>query len=241
MQAEAFLLVVATGIVVMLVSMALDFLWAQAMPVRVFYYILKAPGVIIHECAHVLGCLITGASIKKVVLFSREGGSVMYTSPKIPYLGDVVISTAPLFCIPLVLAGCAWVFSRYLGCALPPLPYGVGSMETVIATGSGIVEMFTRNLFVRFNAWFLLYLYLTLSLVLSVAPSSQDLRNAAIGICIITLAGIVILWSGIPFAVSVLDGITRLVGIGFALGLAFGIIALAISIPLMVWYVHNHF
>ena len=240
MQAEAFLLVIATGIVVMLISMALDFLWAQAMPVRIFYYILKAPGVIIHECAHVLGCLITGATIKKVVLFSREGGSVTYTSPKIPYLGNVVISTAPLFCIPLVLAGCTWVFSEYLGCALLPLPSGVGSVDTVIATGSGIVEMFTRNLFVRFNAWFLLYLYLTLSLILSVAPSSQDLRNAAIGICIITLAGIVILCSGIPFAVSVLEGITLLVGTGFALGLAFSIITLVISLPLMIWYVHRH-
>ena len=240
MQAEAFLLVIATGIVVMLISMALDFLWAQTMPFRVFYYFIKAPGVIIHECAHVLGCLITGATIKKVVLFSREGGSVTYASPKIPLLGHVVISTAPLFCIPLVLAGCTWVFSEYLGCALLLLPSGVGSMDTVIATGSGIVEMFTRNLFVRFNAWFLLYLYLTLSLILSVAPSSQDIRNAAIGICIITLAGIVILWSGIPFAVSILEGITLLVGTGFALGLAFGIIALVISIPLMIWYVHRH-
>jgi len=241
MQAEVFLLVIATGIVVMLISMALDFLWAQAMPVRVFYYIIKAPGVIIHECAHVLGCLITGATIKKVVLFSREGGSVTHTSPKIPYLGEVVISTAPLFCIPLVLVGCTWVFSQYLGCALPPLPSGIDSMNAVFGLGSGIVEMFTRNIFVRFNAWFILYLYLILSLVLSVAPSSQDLRNAAIGICIITLAGIVILWSGIPFAVSILEGITHLIGIGFALGLAFGSIALVISVPLMIWYVHNHF
>jgi hypothetical protein len=241
MQAEAFLLVIATGIVVMLISMALDFLWAQAIPIRVFYYTLKAPGVIIHECSHVLGCLITGATIKKVVLFSREGGSVTYTSPKIPWLGHVIISSAPLFCIPLVLAGCTLVFSQYLGCALPPLPSGIGSMDAVLGLGWGIVEMFNRNIFVRFNAWFLVYLYLTLSLVLSVAPSSQDIRNAAIGICIITFAGIVILWSGIPFAVSVLEGVTRLIGIGFALGLAFGIIALVISIPLMIWYVHDHF
>lgn len=241
MQAEAFLLVIATGIVVMLISMTLDFLWAQAMPVRVFYYFIKAPGVIIHECSHVLGCFITGATIKKVVLFSRDGGSVTYSSPKIPWLGHVVISSAPLFCIPLVLAGCTWVFSQYLGCALPPLPSSVGSMDAVLGLGRGIVEMFTRNLFVRFNAWFLVYLYLTLSLVLSVAPSSQDIRNAAIGIGIITLAGLVILWSGIPFAVSVLEEITLLVGIGFALGLVFGIIALVISVPLMIWYVHNHF
>lgn len=241
MQADAFLLVIATGVVVMLISMALDFLWAQVMPVRVFYYCVKAPGVIIHECAHVLGCLITGAPIKKVVLFSREGGSVTHLPPKIPYLGEVIISTAPLFVIPLVLAGCTWVFSRYPGCALPPLPSGVDSMDALAGLVTGIVEMFTSNLFVRFNAWFLLYLYLTLSLILSVAPSSQDLRNAAIGICIITLTGIVILWSGIPVAVSVLEGITRLIGIGFALGLAFGIIALIISFPLMIWYVHRHF
>jgi hypothetical protein len=241
MQAEAFLLVIATGIVVMLISMALDFLWAQAMPVRVFYYIIKAPGVIIHECAHVLGCLITGATIKKVVLFSREGGSVTYTSPKIPYLGHVVISSAPLFVIPLVLAGCTWVFSQYLGCALPPLPSGADSMDAVLGLGRGIVEMFTRNLFVRFNAWFLLYLYLTLTLVLSLAPSTQDIKNAAIGIGIITLVGILILWSSLPLAVTILEGITRLIGIGFAFGLMFGIIALVISSPLMVWYVHKHF
>lgn len=241
MQAEAFLLVIATGIVVMLISMALDFLWAQAMPVRVFYYIIKAPGVIIHECAHVLGCLITGATIKKVVLFSREGGSVTYTSPKIPYLGHVVISSAPLFVIPLVLAGCTWVFSQYLGCALPPLPSGADSMDAVLGLGRGIVEMFTRNLFVRFNAWFLLYLYLTLTLVLSLAPSTQDIKNAAIGIGIITLVGILILWSSLPLAVTILEGITLLVGIGFAFGLMFGIIALVISSPLMVWYVHKHF
>jgi hypothetical protein len=241
MQAQTFLLVIATGIVVMLISMALDFLWAQAIPVRIFYYIIKAPGVIIHECSHVLGCLITGATVKKVVLFSREGGSVTYASPKIPYLGDVVISTAPLFCIPLVLAGCTWVFSQYLGCALPLLSSNFSSMDAVLGLGSGIVEMFTLNLFVRFNAWFLVYLYLTLSLVLSVAPSSQDIRNAAIGICILTFSGILILWSGIPFAVSVLEKITLLIGIGCALGLAFGIIALVISVPLMIWYVHVHF
>ena len=240
-QAAPFLLVVLIGIGVMAISLALDVLWARLIPLRSFYYAIRAPGVIVHECSHILGCLITGAKVKKVVFFSEKGGSVTYTSSKIPYLGDVVISTAPLFCIPLVLAGCTWVFSQYLGCVFPPLPMGVDSMDALLGLCIGIIGMFTQNLIVRFNPWFLLYLYVTLTLVLSLAPSTQDMKNAAIGIGIIILVGILILWSSLPMAVTLLEEITRLVGIGFAFGLMSGIIALVISSPLMVWYVHKRF
>ena len=99
--------------------------------------------------------------------------------------------------------------------------------------------MFTQNFIIRFNPWFLLYLYLTLTLVLSVAPSTQDIKNAAIGISIITFLGILLIWSSIPVAVNLMEGITFLVGISFTLGFLFGIIALVISSPLIVWYVHK--
>jgi hypothetical protein len=240
-HAAPFLMVVLIGIGVIVISLALDVLWARVIPLRPFYYMIRAPGVIVHECSHILGCLITGATIKKVVFFSEKGGSVTYTSSKIPYLGDVVISTAPLLCIPLVLAGCTWVFSQYLGCVFPPLPMGVTSTDALFGLCIGIVGMFTQNLIVRFNPWFLLYLYATLTLVLSLAPSTQDMKNAAIGIGMITLVGILILWSNLPLAVTLLEGITRLIGIGFAFGLMSEIIALLISSPLMVWYVHKRF
>jgi hypothetical protein len=235
-----FLIVVLIGIGVIVISLMLDVLWAQVIPLRSFYYFIRAPGVIVHEYSHILGCLITGATVKKVVFFSEKGGSVTYTSSKIPYLGDVVISTAPLFCIPLVLAGCTWTFSQFLGCVFPPLPMGVDSTDALFGLCVGIIGMFPRNLIVQFNPWFLLYLYLTLTLVLSLAPSTQDMKNAAIGIGIITLVGILILWSSLPLAVTLLEGITRLIGIGFTLGLMFGIIALVISSPLMVLYVHKY-
>jgi hypothetical protein len=240
-HAAPFLMVVLIGIGVIIISLALDVLWARVIPLRPFYYMIRAPGVVVHECSHILGCLITGATVKKVVFFSEKGGSVTYTSSKIPYLGDVVISTAPLLCIPLVLAGCTWVFSQYLGCVFPPLPMGVTSTDALFGLCIGIVGMFTQNLIVRFNPCFLVYLYVTLTLVLSLAPSTQDMKNAAIGIGIITLVGILILWSSLPLAVTLLEGITRLVGIGFAFGLMSGIIALVISSPLMVWYVYKHF
>jgi hypothetical protein len=133
------------------------------------------------------------------------------------------------------------VFSQYLGCVFLPLPLNVGSADALFGLWAGIIGMFTWNLIVRFNPWFLLYLYLTLTLVMSLAPSSQDIKNAAIGIGIITLGGILILWSSLSLAVAILEGITRFIGIGFVFGLMYGIIALVISSPLLVWYVYRHF
>ncbi|MDO9325349.1 MAG: metalloprotease family protein [Methanoregula sp.] len=240
MDTTGFLLVIATGIGVFLISVVLDHLWARAIPVRFLYYILRCPGVVVHECAHMLGCLLTGAKIRNVVLFSKVGGSVTYTRPVIPVIGDVVISTAPLFCIPLVLTFCTWVFSLYLGCSFPSLPLTINSAETVVVMGTGILETFSQNLLVTFNAWFLVYLYLVLSLILSAAPSLQDLRNAAIGIGILAIAGILILWSQVPWAVSILTEITRIIGMGFALGLGFGLIALVLSSPLILLSLHRN-
>jgi hypothetical protein len=240
MQMLSFLLIIATGIAVMLISLMLDYLWAQVLPVRVLYYFLRFPGVVIHECSHILGCIITGAGIRKVVLFSEGGGSVTYSRPKIPVLGDMIIGTAPVFCIPLVLACCTWIFSRYLGCTFPVFPFPLDSLDLLAVMVSGIFGMFEANLVTRFNPWFLLYLYLTLSLTLSVAPSLQDLKNAAGGIVLLSLAGILIYLSNIPSAISILDGISSVIGIGFSLCLVPGIIALVVSLPPVIWYVYTH-
>lgn len=149
-------------------------------------------------------------------------------------IGDVVISTAPLFCIPLVLSLCTWLFSTYFGCSFPNLPLSIDSPDNVILMGGGILGIFTRNLVVQFNAWFLLYLYLVLSLILSAAPSMQDFRNAAIGIGILAVSGVLVIWSQIPWAVSILSEIAGIIGMGFALGLGFGLIALVLSSPLII-------
>ena len=240
MQALSFLLVIATGIAVMLISLMLDYLWALVLPVRGLYYFLRFPGVVIHECSHILGCLLTGAGIRKVVLFSEGGGSVTYSRPKIPVLGDMIIGTAPVFCIPLILACCTWIFARYLGCTFPAFPFPLDSINLLVVLVTGIFGMFESNLVTRFNPWFLVYLYLTLSLTLSVAPSLQDLKNAAGGIVLLFLAGILVYLSNIPSAIRILDNITYVIGIGFSLCLVPGIIALVVSLPPIIWYSYIH-
>jgi hypothetical protein len=239
MQALPFILVIATGIAVMLISYLLDNLWARVLPLRFFYYFVRAPGVVVHECSHILGCLLTGAKIKDVVFFSEKGGSVTYTRPALPYLGDVIISTAPLFCIPLVLYGLTWIFSQYLGCTVPlvsGIPVAVDSYNTLQILALAVVDLFWQNLVTGFHPWFLLYVYLTLSLVLSMAPSGQDIRNAAIGIALLTLAGLLIFLSNIPWAVDLLWQVVSILGMGFILGFTFCLVACGLSLPLMAWY-----
>jgi len=234
-----YLIVVLIGITVIILSKALDALWSRMITVRWAYMIVRAPGIVIHECSHILGCLLTGAKVKNVVLLSKEGGSVTYTKSPVPFLGDVVINTAPLFCIPLVLYGCTWVFSSCLGCSIPVLRV-IDSWNALDLMARQIADMFATNILYHFNAWFFLYLYLTISLVLSLAPSRQDMKNAALGIAIIVAAGVLITVSNFGPAISVLDAITGVIGTGFGLALGFAIIALVISLPLAIAYAYRH-
>jgi Putative zincin peptidase len=240
MTVSGFLLLVLTGVIVIALSCTLDRLWAVAMPVRAVYLFIRLPGVVLHECSHIIGCLLTGAQIRNIVLFSEDGGSVTYCRPRLPYIGDVIISSAPLFLLPLALSLITWVFGSYLGCIFPVYPALVGSSDALSGIGMAVFGTFSDNLLARFNGWFLLYLYLTVSLVLSVAPSTQDMKNAAAGSILLVLAGILIVSSGIPRAVSLLDELVRLLGYGFTLGLVYGLVALLVSLPLLFWYAYKH-
>lgn len=239
MQADVFILVLATGILVILISMVLDFVWARILPGNAALFLLQAPGVVVHECSHIFGCLLTGAKIRNVVLLSRKGGSVTYSAPVIPLLGNVIISAAPLICVPLILAGCTWFFMSYLGCIFPVLPQELTSQDSFLSLGGGIAGMFLQNILIRFNPWFFLYLYLTLSLVLSLAPSGRDVKNAAAGIfCLAIVCGFVYS-SGLLPAIAILDEICRLLDTAFVLGLGCDLIALVISIPVIIGFLHG--
>jgi hypothetical protein len=235
-----FFLIAITGLLVIVLSFALDRLWAAAMPVRTIYLVIRAPGVVLHECSHILACLLTGARIRNIVLFSKDGGSVTCARPALPLIGDIIISTAPLFLLPLALSFITWVFATYLGCIVPVFPVAPESPGAVIDLGISFIGTFPVNLLTRFNGWFLLFLYLTLSIVLSVAPSMQDMKNATAGFILLVLLGICIVWSGIPGAVSVLEALVRILGYGFTLGFVYGLVALAASLPLLAWYLYAH-
>jgi hypothetical protein len=240
MDTSGFILIIITGIIVIVLSYALDHLWDAVVPVRSIYLFIRLPGVVLHECAHIIGCLITGARIQKVVLFSKDGGSVTHSRPVLPYVGDVIISTAPFFLLPLAISFITGIFGTFLGCVFPAFPATLQSPGVLVELGNVIAGTFSENLLTRFNSWFLFYLYLNLSLVLSIAPSPQDMKNAAVGMILTILAGILVVWSGIPSVINVLSELVRLLGYGFTLGMVYGLVALAISLPLLFWYAYRY-
>jgi hypothetical protein len=231
--AISFLAVVFTGILVMVISMVLDRFWSHALSKRGLYYFISAPGIVVHECTHIAGCLITGAKIKKVVFFSEHGGSVTYLSPKVPLLGDVIIGTAPLFGIPLMLAGLTWLFGTYLGCTLFITVPSLNSLAGAGALLTSTLLILYLNLVVKFNGWFLLYLYLTVSLVLSLSPSMQDMKNALTGLVILIISGLLIIASA-SVVIVLLGAVMTLFATGLGLGLAFELIAIIVTVPLMI-------
>ncbi len=222
--------------VVVVISGLLDRLYAAVMPARFLYYALRMPGIVLHELAHVAGCLCTGAKIKNIVLFSKEGGSVTYANPKIPVLGTVIISTAPLLLLPLVLSLLTWVFSANLGCDLAitlPEPHTGIFAYGILGTVSGL---FVANLITEFNGYFLLYLYLCTTIILSLAPSRQDFANAGAGILLVAGSGLLVILSGYGPAIAFLSQVLDLMAYPFLLGLVFEIIAGVVAVPLFVLY-----
>ena len=235
-----FVPVFVTGLAAILASFVLDLLWVRVLPFRTLYLAVRAPGIVLHECSHILACLITGAKVQKVVLFSGEGGSVKYSRPALPVLGDVLISSAPLFCIPLVLYGLTAVFADFLACTFPAfagLPAAVGSPAGFSGLAIAMADLFWQNLGAAFHPWFLLYLYLALSLVLSMAPSGQDARNAAVGIALLAVAVLLVMTTGFPPAIAFLAQFFSIIGTCFTLALSFALLACILSLPPALWYI----
>jgi hypothetical protein len=58
--------------------------------------ILLFPGVIVHETAHVIACVLTNTKIEKISFWDEAGGSVLHHKPRLAYLTQPLISLAPL-------------------------------------------------------------------------------------------------------------------------------------------------
>lgn len=60
-------------------------------PIKWLYYL----GALIHELSHAIFCILTGAKIKKIAIFS-SAPQVTHNKSKIPILGQMLISLAPM-------------------------------------------------------------------------------------------------------------------------------------------------
>lgn len=155
--------------IITLLSAVLDFILKNIFH-GYSYRIFVAPGVIIHELAHAVACLTTGAKVKEISFFDKKGGFVKHEKPKLPYIGPVIISSAPL------IAGILLIFLIAKMILLQPVAVSFsadpGNFKRVLSSLGNIKLASIRN-FIAF--------YILLSVSVTMTPSMQDAKNAFVG------------------------------------------------------------
>jgi len=155
-------------LIVIALSYVIDFYLSHGIFGPKYRYFL-APGVIIHEMAHGFACYLTGAKVTQMSVFQKEGGHVKHTKSKIPILGSVIISLAPLIAGILII----YFISRYLSTGdLNVFKFGY-SAKAVIVANIAIIKNLSHF---SWKNW--IFLYITISVAVTMLPSREDIFNA---------------------------------------------------------------
>ncbi len=190
-------------------SRLVDRMLAEIFPRGKYRWIIW-PGVVIHELSHAIVGKLMGAKIKDISLFSKTGGSVTHTKPRIPLIGMPLTSIAPLFGCTLAIVGLMYVF---------------GFSENL----SSFLNIFSafREHYKEWQWW--IFVYLVIAIATPIAPSNHDFKNAWWGIFLIFFAfgALFYFHIGEEFLVGLLTRVTSL----FTLGVIFEFLALLVVFP----------
>ena len=226
-----------------LLSYVIERLWSGMTSSRGFRFAM-APGVVVHELSHVAGCFITGAKVRRVVLFDKQGSSVKHTKPRVPVVGQPIISLAPVAGCTAALGCVWWIFSRRLGLEHSALPVveisAAGGHDFLLATR----DLFAHSIRLVLN-WRLLsiegavFIYLVLTFSVCMAPSLTDLRHSLLGIA--ALGAIIFLiqllgFDNLQVMASASSRIMRFWWEVFTFSTLLLMCALAVTIPAAVIY-----
>lgn len=201
----------------LVLSVVLEFIWFKIFAGR-NYQLWLFPGVIVHEFSHAIGCLLVGSKIEEISLFSQKGSYVKHRKPKIPFIGNIVISFAP------IVGGIAflWCSAELLGIELS------SSFDNVLDLASDFWVFSLEN----YREWnFLVFVYLVISVLISLAPSKQDFKNSFISLLVVF--GFFFLLFKLGYFGLIENSISYAIDI-ITMGLFFGLIALAISLPIYI-------
>jgi hypothetical protein len=163
---------------------------------RLLFYLLVAPGVILHESAHYLACKLTGTPVGRFVPFApRKDASGGTTLGYVQHgarnpLTSSVIGLAPVVVNPLALLVLTLAMTP-----LDPLGYSVESLGSLSSSGviqivGGIGEQ-ALAFFSKTPLLAVLWIYLSLSLCLGSVPSRADLVAVPGALVLVAAAGFV--------------------------------------------------
>jgi hypothetical protein len=208
------------GIVIVLitafgyVSNTLNWRYLNYGVIRFLYYI----GALVHETSHAVLCVLTGAKIKEFVVFSDQP-HVVHAKSKLPFLGELLISAAPvaggllfLFLVNHYLLGNYFSFSL--------APTQVASWYDWKSVLAAPLRFLLQINLLQWQSWVMVLLLFNVGAMLG--PSTQDLKNV---------------WPILIFLFFI--NFPALAGFGLvALGLILANIILQLTVILLLWLLY---
>ena len=176
-------------LVIVLTAWGVHQLWSGMVKPKVFNTILL-PGTLAAQLGHVLGLLVTGATVSRTTLYKDDESGAPETTPdpkpRIPVVGPVIIGMLPL----LACATAIYFVARYLGQPVttnmtaqtvgPVLPTTLAGFWQMLRDQITLVESIaaaaTAADFANWKTW--LFLYLLTCLTVRIAPFPGNLRGS---------------------------------------------------------------
>ena len=241
----------AIGLVMIIfLSYATSELWRKYINTKTISRFLF-PGTIVHELSHALICLSTGTTIKELNLFSSNNTGIKHDKPKVPFVFDFIIASAPIFACAALIFLIAKLLSN-------PIHLNNTFPHEIHFSLKGLFDLIRHLLdaaWVTLNAFWnqlhlgnihhVLFLLAIIIFTVSMSPHRQDIKPLVIGFVVLSIilffiekAGVDLLkywwwsycikelWVIIPLTISVLSTLlfVTLLIMGFVKGfrLTFG-------------------
>jgi hypothetical protein len=132
---------------------------------RLLYYL----GAFVHETSHAILCVLTGAKIERFTVFSTQP-QVVHRKSKLPILGEVLISIAP------IAGGLLFLFlvNRYLlgNYFVAPQFSGKNSWQSIFIEP---LKLLSQVNLLQWQSWLMIFLSFNAGAMLG--PSTRDLKN----------------------------------------------------------------
>lgn len=187
-------------LIIVLTAWGVHQLWSGMVKPKVLNTLLL-PGTLVALIGHVLGLLITGATITNTTLYKNdESGAPENTphpDPKIPVLGPVIIGLLPLLACAIAIYFVARAFGGSILGGLsgigvaPDLPVSIAAywdlLRALVSLVEGFVASIARADLARWQTW--MFIYLLVCLAVRCAPFPGNLRGALGAIVVLGVAG----------------------------------------------------
>ncbi len=149
------------GIVIVLIaafgylSNTLNWRYLNFGVIRLLYYV----GALVHETSHAVLCVFTGAKIREFTVFTEQP-RVIHERSKVPFVGELLISAAP------IAGGLLFLFlvNHYI----------LGNYFTLPQIVAPLGFLMQINL-LQWQSWIMIFLLFNVGAMLG--PSTQDLKN----------------------------------------------------------------